>query len=55
MSDAGLQDGPEDVDSVYFPFARVAADLGYTSDPTLEPSPFFTTLDGYRTQLNLLS
>lgn len=55
VSDAGLQDAPEDADSVYFPFSRVAADLGYTSDPTLEPSPFFTTLDGYRTQLNLLS
>lgn len=51
---SGLPDAPEDANSPYFPFARVAADLGYTSDPTLEPSPFFTTLDGYRTQLNLL-
>ena len=30
---------------------RVAEDLGYTGDPTLEPSPFFTTLHGYRTTL----
>ena len=37
-------------DSVYSPFEPVAAELGYTSDPTLEPSPFFTTLDGYRSQ-----
>ncbi len=34
-----LRDGP--------PFARVAEELGYTGDPTLEPSPFFTTLHGY--------
>ena len=47
-----LQDGLEPTDSAYSPFARVARDLGYTSDPTLEPSPFFTTLDGYRTQFN---
>jgi glyoxylase-like metal-dependent hydrolase (beta-lactamase superfamily II) len=42
-----LQDGPQETDSVYSPFARVAEELGYTGDPTLEPSPFFTTLDGY--------
>ena len=35
-------------DSVYSPFAPVARDLGYDGDPTLEPSPFFTTLHGYR-------
>jgi glyoxylase-like metal-dependent hydrolase (beta-lactamase superfamily II) len=35
-----LRDGP--------PFARVAEALGYTDDPRLEPSPFFTTLHGYR-------
>jgi glyoxylase-like metal-dependent hydrolase (beta-lactamase superfamily II) len=29
------------------PFAAVAAALGYDGDPTLEPSPFFTTLHGY--------
>lgn len=32
------------------PFAGVAEELGYTGDPTLEPSPFFTTLHGYATQ-----
>jgi hypothetical protein len=26
----------------------VAEELGYTGDPTLEPSPFFTTMHGYR-------
>jgi glyoxylase-like metal-dependent hydrolase (beta-lactamase superfamily II) len=34
--------------SPYSPFEAVAADLGYAGDPTLEPSPFFTTLHGYR-------
>ena len=34
------------------PFARVAEELGYTGDPTLEPSPFFTTMHGYLTQFN---
>ncbi len=33
--------------SAYSPFETYAADLGYTGDPTLEPSPFFTTLNGY--------
>lgn len=33
--------------SVYSPFAATAAELGYQGDPTLEPSPFFTTLNGY--------
>lgn len=37
-----------DSDSVYSPFAPIAAELGYEGDPTLEPSPFFTTLHGYR-------
>lgn len=46
-----LADGPEETDSAYSPFARVAADLGYDRDPTLEPSPFFTTLHGYARQL----
>ena len=35
-------------DSPYSPFQTVAADLGYSGDPTLEPSPFFTTMHGYR-------
>ncbi|MBR7837467.1 MBL fold metallo-hydrolase [Actinospica durhamensis] len=32
----------------YAPFARVAEQVGYTGDPTLEPSPFFTSMHGYR-------
>ena len=40
----GLRESP----SPYSPFESVAAELGYTGDPSLEPSPFFTTLDGYR-------
>ncbi|MEU4653367.1 MBL fold metallo-hydrolase [Streptomyces sp. NPDC023723] len=38
---------PQQPDSVYAPFAPVAEELGYTGDPRLEPSPFFTTLHGY--------
>lgn len=36
--------------SPYSPFAPVAEDLGYQGDPALEPSPFFTSMHGYRTQ-----
>lgn len=43
-----LRAGLTATDSVYSPFAPVAEELGYDKDPTLEPSPFFTTLDGYR-------
>ena len=50
-----LRDGLQETDSVYSPFARVAEELGYTGDPTLEPSPFFTTLHGYRTTLDHLT
>ncbi|SFE85003.1 MBL fold metallo-hydrolase [Blastococcus tunisiensis] len=46
---AAGQHPPQDDDSTYSPFAGVADELGYTGDPTLEPSPFFTTLHGYRT------
>ena len=42
-----LQHGPQQTDSPYSPFAGVAAELGYIGDPTLEPSPFFTTMHGY--------
>ena len=42
--DAGLVE----TDSPYSPFEAVATDVGYTGDPTLDPSPFFTTLHGYR-------
>lgn len=41
---AGLQETP----SPYSPFAPVAEAVGYDGDPTLEPSPFFTTMHGYR-------
>ncbi|WP_405139695.1 MBL fold metallo-hydrolase [Sphaerisporangium sp. NBC_01403] len=44
-----LQDGLRETDSPYSPFAPVADRLGYTGDPTLEPSPFFTSMHGYRT------
>lgn len=47
-----LRDGPRETDSLYSPFARAAGELGYQGDPTLEPSPFFTTLHGYRAQFN---
>lgn len=36
-------------DSPYSPFAAVAEQTGYTGDPTLEPSPFFTSMHGYAT------
>jgi glyoxylase-like metal-dependent hydrolase (beta-lactamase superfamily II) len=38
---------PVGSESSYSPFAAVAAELGYTGDPTLEPSPFFTTMHAY--------
>lgn len=47
-----LAHGPEQTDSPYSPFAPVAEALGYTGDPTLEPSPFFTSMQGYRLQRN---
>ncbi|GAA5028844.1 MBL fold metallo-hydrolase [Microbacterium fluvii] len=40
--------GFDPTDSPYSPFAAAAASLGYTGDPTLEPSPFFTTMHAYR-------
>jgi hydroxyacylglutathione hydrolase len=43
-----LAAGPDTGGSPYSPFASVAEELGYTGDPTLEPSPFFTTLGGYQ-------
>ncbi|MFW0794910.1 MBL fold metallo-hydrolase [Gordonia sp. CPCC 205515] len=42
--------GLAETDSVYSPFAPVAEKLDYQGDPTLEPSPFFTSMHGYRTQ-----
>jgi glyoxylase-like metal-dependent hydrolase (beta-lactamase superfamily II) len=47
-----LDGGVCGTDSVYSPFARIAEELGYEKDPTLEPSPFFTTLHGYAAQFN---
>jgi glyoxylase-like metal-dependent hydrolase (beta-lactamase superfamily II) len=43
-----LANGLVETDSPYSPFESVATEVGYTGDPTLEPSPFFTTLHGYR-------
>lgn len=37
-------------DSPYSPFATVAEELGYSGDPALEPSPFFTTMHAYLTR-----
>ncbi len=50
-----LGEGLRETDSVYSPFESVAQEIGYTGDPTLEPSPFFTTLDGYRRQAGAAS
>ncbi len=47
-----LRDGLQETNSVYSPFTRVAEELGYQGDPTLEPSPFFTTMHGYREQFD---
>ncbi|SEF64544.1 Glyoxylase, beta-lactamase superfamily II [Thermomonospora echinospora] len=47
-----LQDGLRETNSPYSPFAPVAERLGYTGDPTLEPSPFFTSMHGYRTHFD---
>ena len=43
-----LSDGLMESGSPYSPFQSAAEELGYTRDPALEPSPFFTTLHGYR-------
>lgn len=40
--------GASESDSPYSPYEAIATDLGYAKDPTLEPSPFFTTVHGYR-------
>lgn len=45
-----LEAGLMETDSPYSPFAPAAEELGYTGDPALEPSPFFTSMHGYRTQ-----
>ncbi|RAN76737.1 MBL fold metallo-hydrolase [Bacillus sp. SRB_336] len=50
-----LAHGLEETASPYSPFAPVAEAAGYTGDPALEPSPFFTTLHGYRTASDRLT
>lgn len=49
VRDAALAIGAAASESPYSPFAAIADHLGYEGDPTLEPSPFFTTLHGYLT------
>jgi len=41
-------------DGPHAPFGAVAADLGYTKDPSRMPAPFFITLDGYARALGAL-
>ena len=48
---AAAATGTQESASPYAPFASVAEQLGYTGDPALEPSPFLTTLHGYRTEV----
>lgn len=45
-----LARGVQRTDSAFSPFAAVADELGYQGNPTLEPSPFFTTMHGYAEQ-----
>ncbi|WP_194420958.1 MBL fold metallo-hydrolase [Microbacterium abyssi] len=47
---AHLADGLIETESPYSPFETIAEELGYTGDPTLEPAPFFTTMNAYVTQ-----
>ena len=44
-----MASGIREDDSPYSPFSELAGALGYDGDPRLDPSPFFTTLHGYRT------
>lgn len=45
---ASIHAGLQETATLYSPFDDVAAATGYTGDPRREPSPFFTTLHGYR-------
>ena len=45
-----LDGGLDQSASPYSPFQKVAEELDYGDDPALEPSPFFTTMHGYRTR-----
>lgn len=40
-------DGPDVPRGAHSPFCCIAHQLHYLGDPTLEPSPFFTTMNGY--------
>ena len=40
-------DGPDVPRGAHTPFCCIAHQLRYQGDPTLEPSPFFTTMNGY--------
>ena len=40
-------DGPAVPKGVHSPFCCIAHQLRYAGEPTLEPSPFFTTMNGY--------
>ena len=40
-------DGPAIPRAAYSPFCCIAHQLRYEGDPTLDPSPFFTTMHGY--------
>ena len=40
-------DGPDIAERLASPFCCIADHLKYDGDPTLEPSPFFTTMHGY--------
>ncbi|RSN64680.1 MBL fold metallo-hydrolase [Actinomadura sp. WAC 06369] len=44
--------GLRETGSAYSPFEPVARAVGYTADPAPEPSPFFTSMHGYRTSFN---
>lgn len=41
------RDGPDIAETLCSPFCCIADYLKYDGDPTLEPSPFFTTMHGY--------
>lgn len=43
-----VESGLEETGTMYSPFDAVAEAIGYTGDPRREPSPFFTSLEGYR-------
>lgn len=45
-----LHAGLRETASPYSPFAAAAEELAYAGDPALEPSPFFTSMHGYRKQ-----